>query len=138
MLALEFGLEVSELLVLGVGSGLAAFIVGGEGGRSVLEKGLLPEVEEVDGDADAFADVGCRDFIDEVFPEQGDLLLGAEVATLPGHERSSARVLPLTLAKATSCFDWGNTATRRKKSGPTALAPRSFGATISTSITARS
>src|SRR5262249_39189694 len=44
-----------------------------------------------------------------VFPEQGNLLLRAEVATLPGHGCSSARVLPLTLAKANSCFDWGNT-----------------------------
>src|SRR5262245_9248540 len=109
MLALEFGLEVGELLVLGVGSGHAAPVVGGKGRLAVLEEGLLPEVEEVDGDADAFADVGNRDLIDEVFPEQGDLLLGAEVATPSGHERSPARVLPLTLAKANSCSDWGNT-----------------------------
>src|SRR4029450_1908908 len=94
--------------VLGVGSGLAALGVGGAGRLAVLEGGLLPEVEEADGDAASLAEVGNRDLIDEVFPEQGDLQLGAEVATWAGHERSSARGLPLTLAKATSCFDWGN------------------------------
>jgi len=31
------------------------------------------------------------------------------VATLLSHGYSSARVLPLTLTKANSCFDWGKT-----------------------------
>jgi hypothetical protein len=34
------------------------------------------------------------------------------VATLLSHEGSSARVLPLTLTKANSCFDWGKTVER--------------------------
>src|SRR5579884_1644748 len=50
-----------------------------------------------------------KDFFDEVLSEQGDFLFGAEVATLLSHGYSSARVLPLTLTKANSCFDWGKT-----------------------------
>src|SRR5262245_53138815 len=42
-------------------------------------------------------------------PENGDLLLRGEVAALPAHACSSARVLPLTPAKANSRSDWGNT-----------------------------
>ena len=109
MLALQLGPEFGDLLILGVGVVLAAFVVGGEGGLSVLEEGLLPEVEEVDGDAVFLADVGDRDFIDEVFSEQSDLLLGGVVTALTSHECSSARVLPRTLTKANSGFDWGNT-----------------------------
>jgi hypothetical protein len=105
VLAEELGLEFGDLLLLGVGVVLAAFVVDGEGGLSVLEEGLLPEVEEIDGDTVSLTKVGDRDFIDEVFSEQGDLLLGRVGATLPGHECSSARVLPLTLTKANSCFD---------------------------------
>ena len=40
VLALEFGLEIGDLLVLGVGSGLAAFVVAGEGRLAILEKEL--------------------------------------------------------------------------------------------------
>ncbi|HZI76931.1 MAG TPA: hypothetical protein VFD73_23435 [Gemmatimonadales bacterium] len=50
VLALELGLQVGDLLVLGVGGGLAALVVGGEGGGAVLEELLLPVVEDVDGD----------------------------------------------------------------------------------------
>src|SRR5262245_28180014 len=42
-------------------------------------------------------------------PENGYLLLRGEVAALPAHACSSARVLPLTPAKANSRSDWGNT-----------------------------
>ena len=111
MLALELGLEVGELPILDVGVGLAALVVGGEGGRAVLEEELLPGVEEGDADAVFFAQVGDRDLVEEMLPEQGDLLFSGEVATLPDQECSSARVLPLTLTKATSGFDWGNTPT---------------------------
>ena len=76
------------------------------------KKVLLPEVEEVDGDAVFLTEIGDRDFVERVFSEQGDLLLGGEMATLLGHGCSSARVLPLTLSKASSCFDWGNTDTK--------------------------
>jgi hypothetical protein len=112
VLALEACLESGDGTVLGVGVGLAAFVAVGEGSVSVLEKDLLPGVEEADGDVVFLADVGDRDFIDEVLSEQGDLLLRTEVTTLPGHRCSSARVLPLTLPKANSCFDWGNTQAR--------------------------
>ena len=52
---------------------------------------------------------GWADRVAEVLSEQVDFLFGAEVATLLSHECSSARVLPLTLTKASSCFDWGKT-----------------------------
>ena len=74
MLALEFLLEGGDLFVLGVGIGLAAFIVAGEGGGAVVEELLLPGVEEVDGDAEFFTNVGDRNFLDEVESEGGDLL----------------------------------------------------------------
>jgi len=109
VLALELGLEVGELPVTDVGVGLAAFVVGGEGGGAVLEEELLPGIEEGDADAVFFAEIGNRDFVEEVLPKHGDLLFGAKVATLPGHGYSSARVLPLTLSEASSCSDWRNT-----------------------------
>src|SRR5213082_1113130 len=109
VLALELFLEGSDGAVLGVAIGFAAFVVAGEGGDAVVEELLLPGVEEVDGDAEFFTDVRDRDFLDEVEPESGDLLLRGVVAALSGHGCSSARVWPLTPAKANSCFDWGNT-----------------------------
>ena len=105
VLALELGLQLGELAVLVAGVGLAALVAVGEGGMAVLEEDLLPRVEEADGDVVFLADVGDRDFIDEVLSEQGDLLLGSEVAALPGHGCSSARVLPPTPAKANSSSD---------------------------------
>ena len=100
---------MSDQLVLGARIGLAALVMDREGGLAILEEELLPVVEEVDGDAVFFAQVGNSDLLDEVFPKEGDLLLGGEGPTLAGHGCSSARVLPLTLTKATSGFDWGNT-----------------------------
>jgi hypothetical protein len=49
-----------------------------------------------------FTDIGNRDFFEEVLPKDGDLLLSREMAALSGHECASARVLPLTPAKASS------------------------------------
>jgi hypothetical protein len=109
VLALQACFQVSDFAVLGVGVVLASLIVDSEGGGAVFEEGLLPEIEEVDGDTVFLTDLGDGDFFDEVLPEQGDFLFGAEVATLLSHGCSSARVLPLTLTKASSCFDWGNT-----------------------------
>src|SRR5262245_43129343 len=109
VLASQLGLQFGDLLVLGGGVGLAAFVVGGEGGRSVLEEELLPGVEEGDADAVFFAEIGDRDLVEEMLSKQGDLLLRGEVTTLPGHGCSSARVLPLTLPEANSCSDWGKT-----------------------------
>src|SRR5215469_14189292 len=109
VLALQACLQVGDSSVFGVGIGLASFIVDGEGSGAVFEEGLLPEVEEIDGDAVFLADLGDGDFFDEMLSEQSDFLFGAEVAALLRHECSSARVLPLTLTKASSCFDWSNT-----------------------------
>ena len=100
--ALELGLQVGDLLVLGIGAALAAFVVGGEGGGAVLEELLLPVVEEGNGDAVSFADVGDRDFVEEVLAEQGDLGLRGEGAAFSGQGWSSARGVPLTPAKASS------------------------------------
>jgi hypothetical protein len=58
MLALKLGLEVAEVLILGVGVGLAAFVVAGEVGVAVLEEQLLPGVEESDTPAVFFAEIG--------------------------------------------------------------------------------
>src|SRR5262249_24621207 len=108
-LALQLGLQLGDLLILGGGVGLAAPVVGGEGGRTVLEEELLPGVEERDADAVFFAEIGDRDLVEEMLSKQGDLLLRGEVTTLPGHGRSSARGLPLPLPEANSCSDWGKT-----------------------------
>jgi hypothetical protein len=80
VLALELGLQVGDLFVLGIAGGLAAFVVGGEGGGAALEELLLPVVEEGDGDAVLFADAGDGDFIEEVLAEQGDLGLRAALS----------------------------------------------------------
>ena len=104
MLALQLGLELGDLLVLGVSAVLAAFVVTGEGGGAVLEEELLPGVEVGDGEAVFFADVGDGDLVEEVLSEQGDLLLRGKVTALTAHGCSSAKVLPLTLAKANSSF----------------------------------
>src|SRR5438477_7465170 len=102
VLALELVLEGSDRSVLGVLAGLAAFAGVIEGGGAVLEELLLPEVEEGHGEVVLLADVGDRLLLQEVEAEQGDLLFRGKVPALPRHECSSARVLPLTPAKANS------------------------------------
>jgi hypothetical protein len=109
MLAAEFVLQGCDGAILDVGNGLAAFVVGGEGGGAVLEERFLPVVEVGDGDAVLLAQIRDGDFLQEMGPENRDLLLRGEVATLPAHEKSSARVLPLTPTKASSRSDWGDT-----------------------------
>jgi len=109
VLALELLQKGSDLAILGVFGGLAAFAGLLEGRATVLKELLLPAVEERDGDAEFVAQVGKRDFFQEVEAEQGDLLLGTKVAALWGQGSSSARVWPLTPAKANSNSDWGNT-----------------------------
>ena len=123
MLTLELLLEKSDGAVPGVGVGLAAFVVGGEGGGAVVEELLLPGGEEVDGDAEFFADVGDGDFLDEGEPEGGDLLRRGVVAALSGQGYSSARVLPLAPAKANSRSDWGNTHRPRHRRAGRAVGP---------------
>jgi hypothetical protein len=115
VLALQMGHAVSDLSVLAVRVDLAAFVVDGEIGLPTLEEGLLPVVEKGNADAVLFAEIGNRDFVEKVLPEYGDLLLRRELATLPSHGCSSARVCPLALAKASSSFDWCNTAQAQYK-----------------------
>src|SRR5262245_4811601 len=105
VLALELVLEGGDLAVLGVLVGLAALAVILEGRGAVLEELLLPQVEEVNGQAMLLTDVGDGLVLQEVEAEQGDLLLGGVVTACPGHQCSSARVLPLTPAKASSRSD---------------------------------
>src|SRR5581483_8500679 len=112
VLAPEFVLQGGDGAVLGVAIDFAASVVGGEGGGAVLEELFLPVVEVGDSDAVLFAQIGDGDFLQEMGPENGDLLLRSEVAALPAHECSSARVLPLTPTKANSRSDWGNTPER--------------------------
>jgi hypothetical protein len=101
--ALELFLEGSDLLVLGILGGLAGFAGWLEGGGTVVEELLLPEIEEVDGEGVLFTDVGDGLLLQEVEAQDGDLLLRGKMATsLLSHEFSSARVLPLTPSKANS------------------------------------
>jgi hypothetical protein len=102
ILTLELVFEGSDLAVLGVLQSLMAFAGIGEGGGTVLEELLLPEIEEGDVEVVFLTDVGDGLLLQEVESEQGDLLLGGKVTTLASHDRSSARVLPLTLPKANS------------------------------------
>jgi hypothetical protein len=103
VLALEFVLEGSDEAILGVGSGFAALAGFVKGGGAILEELLLPEVEKVNGEVVFLADVGDGLLLQEVESEQSNLLLWGKVAALSRHECSSARVLPLTPAKANSC-----------------------------------
>jgi hypothetical protein len=89
--ALEFGLELLDLFVLGVlaGLGLAAVV---EGGVPVLEELLLPAVEEVGRDAEFIAEIGDGHLVEEVAFEGGDLLRSGKVTALPGHDETSVQV----------------------------------------------
>jgi hypothetical protein len=105
VLALEFGFESSDLAFLGGFVGLAAIARVLEGSGAILEELLLPEIEEVDGELVLVTDVGDGLLLQEVEAQKADLLLRGEVTTLPWHEYSSARVLPLTLPKESSSSD---------------------------------
>jgi hypothetical protein len=86
VLALELVLEGSDLDVLGVLAGLAAFAGVIEGGGTVLEELLLPEVEECDGQVVLLAEVGDGLLLQEVEAKQGDLLFRGKVPALSRHE----------------------------------------------------
>src|SRR5262244_223500 len=64
-----------------------------KGGRSVLEELLLPEVEQRGRELMLVAEVRDGDVVDQMAPEDGDLLDGRRV--LPGlpHGRNSFRVV---------------------------------------------
>src|SRR5436305_12075132 len=98
----ELVLQGGDLAVLAILRGFATFAVVFEGRGAVLEELLLPQVEEVDREVVLLANVGDRLLLQEMESEQGDLLFRREVPTLASHGRSSARVLPLTPAKASS------------------------------------
>ena len=102
VLALELVSGGGDGAALGVLAVLAAFAGVVEGGGAVVEELLLPGVEAVDGQVVLLADVGDGLLLQEVESEQGDLLFRGKVTALPRPECSSARVLPLTPAKAYS------------------------------------
>ena len=54
-----------------------------EGGRGVLEELLLPAVEHRGVDAVLVTEVGERDVLEEMEPQDGDLLLGREPLSGP-------------------------------------------------------
>jgi hypothetical protein len=83
VLADEFGLELLDLFVLGVGLGFE-FGVGLECGGAVLEEDLEPVVEGVDVEFVLIAQIGDGHLLDEVLLENRDLLRGRKHAWL-GH-----------------------------------------------------
>ena len=105
VLALQLVLEGGNHFVLGILVGLAVFAGVGEGSGAVLEELLLPEVEEGDGEVVLLAEVGDGLPLQEVESEEGDIVLRGKVMALPRRGYSSARVLPLTPAKASSSSD---------------------------------
>src|SRR6516225_4762219 len=64
-----------------------------EGGRSVLEELLLPEVEQGGGELMLVAAVRDGDVVDQMAPEDGDLLNRRIVLAGLPHGRNSFRVL---------------------------------------------
>src|SRR6516164_187058 len=63
-----------------------------EGGSGVLEELLLPAVEHRGVDAVPVTEVGDRGVLQEMEPQDGDLLLGGEPLASPlGHGGTSAR-----------------------------------------------
>jgi hypothetical protein len=81
VLALEFGLEVGDLLVRGVGVSLAALVMTREGGLAVLEEELLPRIEEGDTEAVFFTEIGDRDLVEDMLSKHSDLRRRGEVTT---------------------------------------------------------
>src|SRR5262249_33194419 len=66
--------------------------VGLEGGRGVLEELLLPAVEHRGADAVLVPEVGERDVLEEMEPQDGALLVGREpLSGPPGHGSTSPR-----------------------------------------------
>jgi hypothetical protein len=102
VLALQFIFAGSDRAVLGVLVGLAALAGVVEGGGPVLEELLRPVVEDVHREVVFLAEVGDGLLLQEVEARQGDLLFRGKVTTLPGQGCSSASVLPLIPAKASS------------------------------------
>src|SRR4051794_16480069 len=71
VLALELVAEGGDGAdVLGLGRGVLAL----EGGGSVLEELLLPEVEQRGRELELIAEIGDGDVVDQMTPENGDLL----------------------------------------------------------------
>ncbi len=91
VLALELGLELLDLVVLGVLDGFALAAVG-EGQMAVLEELLEPVVELVGVEVEFIAEVRDRNLVDEVPLEDGDLLGVGKVTTLRAHGEPPLRL----------------------------------------------
>jgi len=99
----ELGLELLDLLVLGIfdGLGLAAIV---EGGMAVLEELLEPAIELIRIGFEFIAQVGNGDLVDEMTFKDGDLLGAGEMTTLLVHDETSVQVM-LTQTERSSRFD---------------------------------
>src|SRR5271169_6673813 len=86
VLALQLGFEPCDLGLLCIldGLGLAAIV---EGGMTVLEELLEPSVELVGVEVELIAQVRDSDLVDEVPPEDGDLLGAGKMTTWLVHEK---------------------------------------------------
>ena len=97
----QFGddLVLALQLVAQRGDGPVEAALGGgvlalEGGGSVLEELLLPEVEQRGGELILVAEVRDGHVVDQMAPEDGDLLDGRIVLPRLPHGRNSFRVVP--------------------------------------------
>ena len=87
VLALELVAECGDgAEVLGLGRGVLAF----EGGGAVLEELLLPEVEQRGRELELVAEVRDGDVVDQVTPENGDLLNRRIVLSRLSHRETPA------------------------------------------------
>src|SRR4051794_21606410 len=85
MLAAELVLQVSDLAVLGIRNDLVGFDGLLEGSGAVLEELLLPAVELGSVNAVFVAQIGDRDFFQEVLAQDRNLILGGVVAAGLAH-----------------------------------------------------
>jgi hypothetical protein len=100
--ARELVRESGALAVRGVLHSLAAWAGVDDGGGAVHAERLRPEGAEVDVEAVLLTEVGDGLLFQEGETEQSDLRLGGERTTLASPGLCSARVGPLTPAKANS------------------------------------
>src|SRR6266478_7960230 len=100
----KLSFEVLDLLLLGILDGLGSAAIG-KSQMAVLEELLLPVVELIDLEPEFLAEIGDRDFVEQVTFEDGDLVGAGKVTTrLLVHGRTSVQVM-LTRTEPSSRFD---------------------------------